>query len=239
MEIKIFISYSSDDNNKKNILKNKLNEVKEFIPVVIADRRRNMEPLTAKVESGLKESQIIIPIITRKSINTQWINQEIGYTKAISNIRIVPLVEDSIINDLKGFIHKQVDISNAFKGFPENNRREGIHFGRCIRKLIEDLKDDYNLNPKPEVSPELIHKDFTDDIVKYDKKIFYKIYDVNKQLKSTFYPYIVNKTGSLFIWAKVKDHHNKPRENRKELYIISTYTDDYKTTKAPSRYPDM
>lgn len=109
---KIFVSYSDSDKNKVEIIK------KKFLPyessyklVIIADRRSKMKALTEKVVEGLKESDIFVPILTRNSISAQWINQEIGYYQSLKDankeVDILPIVENEVVDILKGFIHKQ------------------------------------------------------------------------------------------------------------------------------------
>lgn len=109
-----------------------------FIPIIIANRRKTLMLLTEKVASGIKECDIFIPILTRKSIHSQWINQEIGYAKAIEK-KIIPIVEDKIIDSLQGFIHKQVDLSYSYSGYEDNTRKESIRFKKCIKILLDDI----------------------------------------------------------------------------------------------------
>ena len=47
--------------------------------------------VTKKVADGIRESQIIIPILTKNSISSQWVNQEIGFAvaKDIKEIEII------------------------------------------------------------------------------------------------------------------------------------------------------
>ena len=57
----------------------------------------------------------------------------------------MPIIENSIIDKLKGFIHKQVDLSYNYQNFPENRRQESLHFKKCIVNLINDIKEEYNI----------------------------------------------------------------------------------------------
>ena len=58
-------------------------------PIVVADNRESMKALSEKVIEGIKAADVVVPILTEKSAWTQWINQEIGYAKAIKK-RIEP-----------------------------------------------------------------------------------------------------------------------------------------------------
>ena len=75
----VFISYADSDKNKVNHISIKLKKTNFFNPVVIADDRKSLKSLSEKVKEGIDCCDIFIPILTRNSINTQWINQEIGY----------------------------------------------------------------------------------------------------------------------------------------------------------------
>src|SRR5687767_11563027 len=106
----IFISYSDQDNNKMRSLERVIKNGGQFTPTIIADNRQALVQLTEKVSSGILTCDYFIPIITRKSVATQWLNQEIGFAAATKR-RIIPIVEYQLINKLKGFIHKQLDLS--------------------------------------------------------------------------------------------------------------------------------
>jgi TIR domain len=135
---KLFISYSSEDQNIIDFIESELVSHDQFQPLIIARNREPLKPLSEKVIKGLTEAEIVIPVLTKKSINTQWINQEIGYATAI-NKKISPVVENEIINQLKGFIHNQVDIPYNYIGNVESI--EG--FKEAFRMLIKDLEEEY------------------------------------------------------------------------------------------------
>lgn len=139
MKQKIFISYfSKTDNKKMKMLSDEIEKLNLFIPIIIANRRKALMPLYEKVTSGIKECDIFIPILTRNSINSQWVNQEIGYAQAIER-KIIPIVEEEIIDLLKGFIHKQGDLPYKYPGFENNTRKESLRFKKCIKLLLADI----------------------------------------------------------------------------------------------------
>jgi len=222
------------------MLKKLINETNNLTPIVIADRRKSLVPLTKKVEDGINETQIIIPILTKKSISSQWVNQEIGYSSALSDIKIMPIIESSIIDDLKGFIHKQVDLSYNFAGFPDNAKKEGIHFKRCIVELINDIKKEYNISTPINIDSDISETESKERFFKenYLRETL-KIYEPKTQLKTTLTPFIKNNSGILSFWAKVQDHHNLTKSNKKHLYIASSYSNNYMATANIARYPNM
>ena len=141
MKEKIFISYSQEDKNKLESLSKALeNSVKKFMPIIVANRRNPGKPLTDKVKEGILETPFFIPILTRSSITNQWVNQEIGF--AVANDRnIMPLVEKSILNELKGFIHNQVDLPFTFEGNVSNKWKEAQNFRKCYKEMLHHLED--------------------------------------------------------------------------------------------------
>lgn len=240
MEIKIFISYYSRDNKKMQLLKKLINETPKLIPVVIADRKRSLVPLTKKVEDGILESQIIVPIITRESISSQWVNQEIGYASALSDIKIMPVIENSIIDNLKGFIHKQVDLSYNYEGFKNNPRKESNHFKKCVVELIDEIKKEYNISTPSNSVDEISDIESKERFFKENYlRDTLKIYEPKIQLKTTIHPFIKNSSGTLSFWAKVLDHHNLTKSIKKHLYIASLYSNNYMATPTLARYPNM
>lgn len=136
---KLFISYSANDQVIVDFIENHLSGHNLFEPLIIARNREALKPLSEKVINGLIESEIVIPVLTKNSIYTQWINQEIGFAKAI-NKKISPIVEKDIINELKGFIHNQVDVPYNYT----SNREDINGFEETFKILLNDLEVEYN-----------------------------------------------------------------------------------------------
>jgi hypothetical protein len=239
MDLKIFISYYSKDSNKMQMLKKLINDTNNLIPIVIAERRNSLVPLTKKVEDGIRESHIIIPILTRESLTSQWVNQEVGYATALQDIKIMPIIDNHIINDLKGFIHKQVDLSYNFQSFYENKRKEGIHFKKCINKLISDIMEEYNIETSSNAQEEIPEIENPNNFIKTDNLKDIKIYEPKTQLKTTIIPYIKNNSGILSFWAEVQNHHNIIKPIKRHLYIASSYSNNYLAAPNLARYPNM
>ena len=143
----IFISYSDQDSNKMRSLERVIRTGGQFTPIIIADNRQALVQLTEKVSTGIMTCDYFIPIITRKSITTQWLNQEIGYATAAKR-RVIPIVEIQLIDKLKGFIHKQLDLSYSFEGSENNSRSESMRFSRKVKTLMNDLLIENDITPK-------------------------------------------------------------------------------------------
>ncbi len=147
MAKKIFISYSDKDRNKMRSLERQILKTTILKPIIIADNRQTTKLLSDKVKAGIIECDYFIPILTRSSISTQWINQEIGFATA-KNKAIYPIVECSIMSKLRGFIHKQFDLSYKFDGNKKNKRVEACQFTIYSRRLINDLLIENKKTPK-------------------------------------------------------------------------------------------
>ncbi|MBI2269697.1 MAG: toll/interleukin-1 receptor domain-containing protein [Bacteroidetes bacterium] len=124
-----------------------INATNTFTPIIIADNRQILLQLTEKVKTGIFESDYFVPILTRNSISSQWVNQEIGFANAI-NRKTIPIVEKQLIDILKGFIHKQLDLSYLFEGNAENKRSEASKFSSISKILVTDLLLENNVTPK-------------------------------------------------------------------------------------------
>jgi nucleoside 2-deoxyribosyltransferase len=150
MKKKLFISYGNDNFNKVKLVEKNLESHTLFSPIIVANKREANKALIDKVVEGINDADYIIPILTKDSIYTQWINQEIGYASAKGK-RIIPIIEESTMDQLKGFIHKQNDLPYKYKTREDQKmREENKSFMNCFRLLIKDLEEE--INPKNEDS---------------------------------------------------------------------------------------
>jgi hypothetical protein len=138
MPLKVFISYSEVDKTKMVTLRNKLKRNSSFEPIVVAYRRMTSTLLSDKVARAIEETDVLVPILTRKALFNQWVNQEIGYAKAKKKL-IWPIVEDNIIDKLKGFVHKQYDLPYHFPR-SDGSEKQAIAFRKCCSHLLSDLQ---------------------------------------------------------------------------------------------------
>lgn len=161
----IFISYSDFDKDKVDLIVNELEGNTQFYPIVIASNREALKPLAQKVADGIIQAKVILPILTKKSIPTQWINQEIGFATAL-NKRIMPIVESDLIDKLKGFIHKQIDLPYNFLPNPDKEV-EQKDFIKQVRNLIADLEKEFQKLMTAEELP--VKTDFEKSLEQADK----------------------------------------------------------------------
>jgi len=145
----LFISYSNNDIEKVNLIKKELEDHFLFEPIIIASNREALKPLVVKVTEGIHKSTVIIPILTTNSISTQWINQEIGYAMGTYK-KLYPIVESSLLNQLKGFIHKEIDLPYKYQDNPDK-KIENEGFLNSFRILLVDLEKEFN--PYKKIEP--------------------------------------------------------------------------------------
>lgn len=146
--IEIFISYSDKDIKKLRLLEKLINENNNYLhPIIVADKREVLSSLTDKVKSNIFSCEYFIPILTRQSIYTQWVNQEIGFAVATQK-KILPIIEEQIMGDLKGFIHKGLDLSYKFEGTQSNSKTEMLKYKKVAKVLINDILIKNDIAPK-------------------------------------------------------------------------------------------
>ena len=138
MKARIFLSYSELDKNKLRALRNAIRKRDELDPIVVAERRKVGQILTDKVKECMHEADCLMPILTRRSIDNQWVNQEIGFAEALKK-PIIPLVEKNLFDKLKGFIHKQMDLPFAFTGVESDAKKEARSFRKCYVSALDYL----------------------------------------------------------------------------------------------------
>jgi hypothetical protein len=161
----IFISYTDLDKDKVELIVSMLGNNTKFQPLVIASNRQPLIPLAKKVADGIIRAKVFLPILTKNSINTQWINQEIGFATALGK-RIIPIVDKEVISLLKGFLHKQIDLPYGFQSASEKGQ-ENEDFVNCFRLFISDLEKDFKSSGIVEASPE--KSEFQKSLEKADK----------------------------------------------------------------------
>ena len=137
-KVKLFISYSTLDTDKKEIIKNLINNSEKLEAIVVPEQYSSLDYNAEKIKKSLDSCMVFLPILTSNSINNQWVNQEIGYTFGSNKIKIeniFPIVERKIMTDLKGFISSSNDLN-----FRYNNDND---FEMEAEKLVNHLIDKF------------------------------------------------------------------------------------------------
>lgn len=154
--MKVFISYASADDRKRRALARAMETANPSLtPIVISSRGDPGRPLSDKVADGLREADFLVPILTRSSIGTQWVNQEIGFANGIE-LKVVPLVEVGIMPELKGFIHSQIDLPFKFLGHVDQPQREAAAFRRACKLWLKYLQDQHMASLSSTIEPDRV-----------------------------------------------------------------------------------
>jgi hypothetical protein len=217
----IFISYASTDNDLVAILKDQILIGNSFEPIVIADQRKALKPLTQKIIDGICKSDFIIPIMTSNSFKEQWINQEIGYSISKGKT-IVPIVQKEIIKELKGFIHGEIDLPYKFGSGEKLIRTSKTEFLKACKLLLSDIENETI------ISIEVEH--IQDPIV--EKAIRLKGIRDKHLSKETLIrsPDIINKFNQIVLKEIIENLELKIEKIRLETgipFIIKTRKDKY------------
>jgi hypothetical protein len=133
---KVFISFCEADRNKMKVLRRAILNSELLAPIIIEEKREGAKILGDLVVKGIEESEYFIVILSEKSFHTQFVNQEIGVAKAKEDhVEIIPIVQDSIINELKGFITKNIQLAYKFH-VSENDKRDRLSFRNSYKDII-------------------------------------------------------------------------------------------------------
>ena len=157
MKKTIFISYSSFDAGKVKTLFDRIGREKLLTAIVVEYDGSPMKYIPTKIIDKLNRSDYFVPIITHSSIRTQYINQEIGYATA-KKIRTLPLIENEVIHDLRGFITAQNDLPFSFRIFEGNKKKEREEFRNCCDLLISFILNEIEKSKKPKINLSQIFK---------------------------------------------------------------------------------
>ncbi len=136
---KVFISFSAEDKSLMKRLKSRIDKHIYLEAVVVDEKKEGLKNISEVVKMYIDNSNYFIPILTSKSVHTQWINQEIGYASSRDNLEIIPIVEDLIIRDLKGFIHNQIPLNFKFSiklSDSKHTKSRKDTFRRCYNEVM-------------------------------------------------------------------------------------------------------
>lgn len=113
MKYKVFIGYSSEDNDKAQYVYDCLARIVEIIPYKAEMYPAFGEDFKQRLQNELYESHFMVVLLTNNGKNSQWVNQEIGFAYALKRRtqrkykelpQIIPISEKQV--QLKGFITK-------------------------------------------------------------------------------------------------------------------------------------
>jgi hypothetical protein len=116
MSYKIFIAYSGEDEQIANYIYDCLSKIVQFQPYKSENFPDFGTNFIERIKKEIRDSYCMVVLLTEKSINNQWVNQEVGYAIAMQERYggkpyIIPISDSNLAIRLKGFISKDsVDI---------------------------------------------------------------------------------------------------------------------------------
>lgn len=131
--VTLFIAHSTRNRNELKTLRESIDgkTIDSYILRAIVIDPLLGQSISKDVIDGLEKSDLFIVLITKESLQSVWVNQEIGYAmKKFTKNKIIPIVEESQLKELEGFITKD-DKCAIFK--------EG-DMAPAIQELETDLK---------------------------------------------------------------------------------------------------
>lgn len=139
----VFISFCWEDLDLMNRVYKAIEKNQYLDPIVVTNPERADSQLwnPDKVAKGIVECAFFDPIITAKSLNNQWVNQEIGFAAALKK-GIYPLVQQDLVDDrkLRGWVNQERDQPYRFK-LDEDAKKSRKLFREAYQPLIEHLAD--------------------------------------------------------------------------------------------------
>ena len=88
MKPQVFISFSKDDMTIVDKVRIALKRA-DFSPYVATDVVKPAQQLSKKIEKAIDESDAFVVLLTKNSVQSPWVHQEIGYAK--SRLPIIPI----------------------------------------------------------------------------------------------------------------------------------------------------
>ncbi len=88
----VFISHASEDLDELEMFLHPL----QYLPLdrYVAVNKQQVGWLPETIQKELEASDVIVPFLTKDSMDNRWVNQEIGYAMA-RNIPVIPVFETS------------------------------------------------------------------------------------------------------------------------------------------------
>ena len=125
MDYKIFIGYSSEDNEIAQHIYSCLGKVAQFKPYKAELYQTYGEDFKQRIQNELYASHFMVVLLTENGKNSQWVNQEIGFAYSLKKRpepqykgmpSIIPLSHRQV--NLKGFITKDTIDLLILDNFP-------------------------------------------------------------------------------------------------------------------------
>ena len=138
--INVFIGHSNKDKQYAHNFFLCLNKIVPFVPYIAEYYKKPGEDFKERIMMQLEQSAFIIFLLTQDGINSQWVNQEIGFAYALKRKKrgypcIIPICSKKL--ELKGLITKDSD-DLLFREDFTDHKWEIYHTILQIRARVQD-----------------------------------------------------------------------------------------------------
>lgn len=129
-ETRVFVSHATED---LEVVQNLLSSVRN-LPLTLALAGEEVEPGRARrnLEGQLRNSTLVIAMLTDRAADDYWVNQELGYAVA-KGLPIIPLVED------QDYVRGYVEGTDGVRYDPENPEVTVFNLLSRLRSELEPV----------------------------------------------------------------------------------------------------
>ncbi|HNE28425.1 MAG: TIR domain-containing protein [Saprospiraceae bacterium] len=144
-QYQVFISYNHSDDLQARLVKRQLedNGIKVYID---HDMPAGMF-IDKFIDEGLAQSNFLLPIISRNSLASGWVNKEVtaGFlAQRITSKKVIPVRLDDAVFDAKFYLDAMVDINKKVEEI-KSNAAKALELNIDLRAFQDDLSNQRDL----------------------------------------------------------------------------------------------
>lgn len=146
----IFISYSPDDKEQKD----EITSILENNGYIVWDEEKETHPGTDRpqeIEKPIRNSKAVLVLLTRKSLTSRWVNEEIAYALSLQK-NIYPLLLDDVL------LLEDIPIPEPLRNIQFLDFRRPINETK-IAKLLQSLRAPFEVFSKSEAALDKYQED--------------------------------------------------------------------------------
>lgn len=146
----IFISYSPDDKEQKD----EITSILENNGYIVWDEEKETHPGTDRpqeIEKPIRNSKAVLVLLTRKSLTSGWVNEEIAYALSLQK-NIYPLLLDDVL------LLEDIPIPEPLRNIQFLDFRRPINETK-IAKLLQSLRAPFEVFSKSEAALDKYQED--------------------------------------------------------------------------------
>jgi hypothetical protein len=129
----LFIGYSGKDKQSAEFVFSCLSQIKEIRPYLAEIIPDYGEDFKKRILNALDKADFMVVFLTENGVQSQWVNQEIGYAFALKRKRYIQIIPISLKNiELRGLITKDTEDILYLDNLP---------FDRVIQHIIYQIRN--------------------------------------------------------------------------------------------------